>query len=594
MLLTLGIVLSALIGCGKKEGETKKANKGMVFYRSLPAKVKGFDTAQASDVVSNLVISQIYEPLLQYAYLERPYKVEPCLAAEMPTVSKAGLVYTFKIKKGVYFQDDPAFTDTGGKGRELTAEDFVYSFKRLADFDNQSTGWWIFSGRIKGLDKFREMSRKKKGKTDYNLEVEGLKALDRYTLQIKLKEPYPQLLYVLTMSYTAAVPREAVEYYGDEIINHPVGTGPFKLKEWTRGSKVVLVKNPKFRKEFYPSVGEKGDKELGLLDDAGKRIPFLDRIEMRIILEDQPMWLEFMNGRLDISGIPKDNFDSAIGTDRELTSAIKAKGIKLWKRPLLQVNYISFNMDDPLFKEKLLRQAISLAYNENRVVKMFNNRLIPAIGPIPPGIKGYEKGKVNPYRKFDLDKAKELLAKAGYPGGKDKNGKQLKLTYEAAGSDITNRQRTDLFIDDMQKLGIEVDVTYNTWPAFLGKVRKRQAQIFGLAWVADYPDAENFLQLFYGPNSSPGPNNSNFNNPEFNKLYDKIKTMPDSPERTRIYEKMADIVMEECPWIFGTYPLSYTLKYDWLKNFKPHDVGYNLYKYYKIDTKLRRSRVGED
>jgi len=425
--------------------------------------------------------------------------------------------------------------------------------------------------------------------------VEGLKALDRYTLQIKLKKPYPQLLYVLTMSYTAAVSREAVEYYGEEFLNHPVGTGPFKLKDWMRGAKIILVRNPGFRKEFYPAVGEKGDKKLGLLDDAGKRIPFLDRIEISIILEEQPMWLEFINGELDISGIPKDNFDSAIGADRNLTPEMKAKGIKLWKRPLLQINYISFNMDDPLFKDnKLLRQAISLAYNEKRVIKMFNNRLIPAVGPIPPGIKGYEKGEVNPYRRFDLDKAKTLLAKAGYPVGKDREGKQLKLTYEAAGTDITTRQRADLFVDDMKRLGIEVDVVYNTWPAFLGKIRKRQAQIFGLAWVADYPDAENFLQLFYGPNSSPGPNNSNYNNPEFNRLYDKIKTMPDSPERTKIYEKMAHIVMEECPWIFATYPLSYTLQYDWLKNFKPNDVAYNIYKYYKIDTGLRRRRLGED
>ena len=564
----------------------------MVFYRSLPSKLKGFDTTQASDEVSNILISQIYEPLLQYSYLERPYKVEPCLAVEMPAISEDQLTYTFKIRKGVYFQDDPCFTATGGKGRELTAEDFVYSFKRLADFDNQSKGWWIFNGRIRGLDEFREISKNEKGKTNYELEVEGLKALDRYTFQIKLKEPYPQLLYILTMSYTAAVPREAIEHYEDEFLNHPVGTGPFKLKEWIRGSRVVLVRNPDFRREFYPSTGEEGDRELGHLDNTGKRIPFLDRIDIRIILEDQPMWLEFMNGRLDVSGIPKDNFDSAVAADRQLTPEMRKKGIKLWKCPLLQVTYISFNTEDPLFKNnKLLRQAISLAYDESRVIKMFNDRLIPAVGPIPPGIEGYEKDRVNPYRKFDLDKAKEFLAKAEYPGGKDRDGKQLRLTYEATGTDTTTRQRSELFVDDMKRLGIEVDITYNTWPAFLRKIRRRQAQIFGLTWIADYPDAENFLQLFYGPNSSPGPNNANFDTPEFNKLYEKIRTMPDSPERTEIYKKMVDILMEETPWIFATHPLAYTLQYDWLKNFKPHDVGYNLCKYYRIDTKLRQNRI---
>ena len=572
--------------------ETEKAEEGIVVHRSLSAKVKGFDTAHASDVASNVLISQIYEPLMQYSYLERPYKVEPCLAVKMPTISEDQLTCTFKIRKGVYFQDDLCFTAAGGKGRELTAGDFVYSFKRLADFANQSTGWWIFNGRIKGLDEFREMSGKEKGKTDYGLEVEGLKALDRYTFQIKLKEPYPQLLYILTMSYTAAVPAEAIEFYKDEFLNHPVGTGPFKLKKWTRGSRVVLVRNHNFREEFYPSAGEEGDRELGLLDDAGKRIPFLDRIDIRVILEDQPMWLEFMSGRLDVSGIPKDNFGSAIGADRRLTPEMKEKGIKLWKCPLLQVTYISFNAEDLLFKNnKLLRQAISLAYDESRVIKMFNDRLIPAVSPIPPGIEGYEKDRVNLYRKFDLGNAKELLGKAGYPGGKDRDGKQLKLTYEATGTDITTRQRSELFIDDMKSLGIEVDVVYNTWPAFMGKIRKRQAQIFGLTWVADYPDAENFLQLFYGPNSSPGPNNANFDNVRFNKLYERIRTMPDSAERTVIYKEMVDVLIAETPWIFATHPLAYTLQYDWVKNFKPHDVGYNLYKYYRIDTKLRQNRT---
>ncbi len=593
MVLIFSLFLTLLVGCGKKKGETEKVKKEMVFYRSLSAKVKGFDTAQASDVASNVVISQIYEPLLQYSYLKRPYQVEPCLAAEMPTVSEGGLTYTFKIKKGVYFQDDPSFTASGGKGRELTAQDFVYSFKRLADFDNQSTGWWIFNGRVKGLDEFRDISRENKGKTDYALEVEGLKALDRYTFRVKLKEPYPQLLYILTMSYAAAVPREAVEYYGEEFLNHPVGTGPFKLKEWFRSSKIVLVRNPHFREEFYPSAGEEGDRERGLLDDAGKRIPFLDRIEIKIILEDQPMWLEFMSGRLDISGVPKDNFDAAIGADRELTPEMKAKGIKLWKRPLLQIGYISFNMEDPLFRNnKLLRQAISMGYDVSRLITMFNGRSIPAQGPIPPGIDGYEEGKINPYRQYNLEKAGELLARAGYPQGRKPDGTPLTLKYEAPGADITRRQVVELFVDDMSKLGIEVEVIYNTWPAFLGKIRKRQAQIFGLAWIADYPDAENFLQLFYGPNSSPGPNNANFNNAEFNKLYDKIRTMPDSPERTEIYKRMVDILIKETPWIFGTYPLSFTLQYDWFKNFKPHDVGYNLSKYYKIDTELRQNRVG--
>ncbi|MFN3967142.1 MAG: ABC transporter substrate-binding protein, partial [Endomicrobiia bacterium] len=290
-----------------------------VIRLPLPTEIKGFDPAYAEDLYSHTLMAQIYETLMQYSYLERPYKVEPLLAEEMPEISSDGLTYTFKIKKGVYFQKDPCFKEK----RELTAYDFVYSFKRIADIKTRSTGWWIFDKRILGLNEFREKTKKEE-KIDYEkIDVPGLKALDKYTLQIKLTQPYPQFLYVLTMMYTAAVPKEAVEYYGDEFLNHPVGTGPYKLTKWVRNSIIVLEKNPDFREEYYPTKGEPEDEKLGLLKDAGKKIPFIDKVEFHIFLEDQPMWLNFLKGNIDRSGIPKDNYSSAITPTKELVPELK-------------------------------------------------------------------------------------------------------------------------------------------------------------------------------------------------------------------------------------------------------------------------------
>ncbi len=545
----------------------------------LPTEIKGFDPAYAEDLYSHTLMAQIYETLMQYSYLERPYKVEPLLAEKMPDVSSDGLTYTFKIKKGVYFQTDVCFKEK----RELTAHDFVYSFKRIADIKTRSTGWWIFDKRIVGLNEFREKTKKEQ-KIDYDkVDVPGLKALDKYTLQIKLTQPYPQFLYILTMMYTAAVPKEAIKFYGDEFLNHPVGTGPYKLKKWIRNSIIVLERNPEFRDEYYPTKGQPDDKKLGLLNDAGKKIPFIDKVEFQVFLEDQPMWLNFLKGNIDRSGIPKDNYSSAITPTKELVPELKQKGIVLWKIPMLDVTYIGFNMEDPILgKNKKLRQAMSLAHNVDRVIELFyNGRAIPAHTPIPPGLDGYDPEYKNPYQRYDISEAKKLLIEAGYPEGKG----LPEFTYEASGTGTTERQMAELFKREMEEIGIKIKINYNTWPEFLGKLNTKRAQIFGLAWAADYPDAENFLQLFYGPNSAPGPNNTNFNNHEFNKLYEKIRTMNPSPERTKLYKKMARIVAEECPWIMGTHRLSFGLTHKWLKNYKPNDVAANTIKYYKIDTK---------
>jgi oligopeptide transport system substrate-binding protein len=576
----LGTVL-AISGCTKKVS----LDPTNTFYTSSTAKIKGLDPAFADDLYSGMETMRIYEGLLQYKYLKRPYQLEPCLAEAMPTISKDGKTYTFKLKKGVVFQDDKAFKATEGKGRELVAEDFVYSYKRLADPKLNSPMWWLFDGKIEGLNEWRDAAQKA-GKTDYALPVSGLRAVDASTLEIKLKTRSYQFIFALAMPASGVVAKEVVEEYGAEFLNHPVGTGAFKLGEYNPSSKIVYLKNPTFRKEVYPSEGEPGDEKLGLLADAGKPLPLVDKIVMTVHVESQPQWLNFMQGNLDVAPIPKDNFAQAIsGPDKELNAEMKAKGIVLFKEPSLDITHTSFNMTDPVVgKNKLLRQAISTAINVPEEVELFyNGRAISAEGPIPPGLAGYSESLKNPYKVYSLEKAKELLKKAGYPDGKG----LAPLEYLSL-ADTTARQMTEYFQKAMKAIGIEVKVQTFSWPEFQQSLKNKKGQMWSFAWGADYPDAENFLQLFYSKNGTPGPNDSNYSNPAFDKLYEKSLTMNDSAERTALYQKMASIVVEDTPWVFGVHRVTFGLTHPWMKNYKPHEFNHGMSKYYRIDTSLRK------
>ncbi len=595
--MLLLIILSAF-GC--RGNGLRVEQKGEMVMYSLTSRIPGFDPVRAGDVSSSRAISKIYEGLLQYSYLVRPYQLEPNLAASMPEVSTDGLTYTFRIRKNIFFQDDPCFVETGGKGRELTAQDFVYSIKRVADLKNESSGYWAFRDKIRGLDKFREASRGR-NPTDYSIEVEGLQAEDRYTLRITLKHSYPQLLWVLAMHYAFAVPREAVEYYEDKFLNNPVGTGPYVLKNWRRNYRVEFVRNPKWKEtgrvEKYPDEGEPGADKKGLLVDAGKPIPFIDRIVQYVIDDGSTAWLKFVTGDIESSGISRNNWDAVITQDRNLTGTLRKKGIRLYKSPTLDVFYIGFNMDDPVVgsssdpatdaRRRKLRQALTCAFNSETWIQFYNNRIIRAKGPIPPGVQG-RLDEPSPFP-FNLELAKKLLAEAGYPEGLDSDtGERLRLTIElGSAADPETRESVELLVDFFSEIGVILEASYNHWPEFLEKLNRRQCQLYRLGWIADYPDAQNFLQLFYGPNSSPGPNHSNYSSSKLDALYRKIATMPDSSERTRLYKEMSRIVVKDCPWIFMHHPMSYGLIHSWLKNYKPHDFPYGMEKYYRIDIEAR-------
>jgi oligopeptide transport system substrate-binding protein len=579
----------------------------LISYTALGEDPRTLDPAQSSDTTSAEIVCQIYDSLYQNSYLERPYKVVPALAAGYPSKriffedvpekgklkKTARMEYIFKLRDDIYFSDDACFP--GGQGRRVTTSDVIYTFKRLADPAVRSTGYWLVAGKIKGIDDFFTQAAKT-GKADYNRDIEGLQALDDRTLKITLTEPFPAFIYVMSMPYTAPVAKEAVEYYNtpgrEGFSRHPVGTGAYRLKSWQRQHRIILEKNLCFRKEYYPAAGAPGDREKGLLADAGKKLPFVDEIWYSIISAGQPVWLLFLQGYLDGSGIPQEQFDKVVSKNLELSDDFIKKGIALEIASDLSIYYLAFNMRDPVLgKNKYLRQALSLAYDTDLYNEIFlNGRAINAQGPLPPGVFGYYPQLKNPYKTHDLTLASELMVKAGYPGGRDaQTGKQLELTYDI-GSDSTRAREVASF--DMrcfEQLGIKMKLQVNTWSQHLERSHKGTFQIFSLGWVADYPDPENFLQLLYGPNAPPNPNSSAFAHPEYDRLYEQIKNMENSSAREDLISKMLGIVIEECPWIFNIHSPSYVLRHSWLKNGKSHSISGNYRKYLRIDRQTRQA-----
>jgi oligopeptide transport system substrate-binding protein len=554
---------------------TKKQTGERVLNLTAPSDIKGFDPMMASDVGSTAQIAKVYEGLLTYHWLKIPFELIPNLAEAMPEISKDGLTYTFKLKNRVLFQDDAAFP--GGKGREMTAEDFVYSIKRHADSKNQSTGWWIFDGKIKGLNEWRN-KYEKLPTVNYDEPVEGLKAIDKYTLQFKLAKVFPQFLYALAMPFSYVVAKEAVEKYGKEFINHPVGTGPYVLPVFDQGKRLVFTKNPNFREKLYPS--EASPEFQHMLKDAGKRLPLVDKIVVDVMIESQPAWLKFNKGEADYLGIPKDNFSSTI-VHNQLSKEMLDKGINLQVTPSLDVYFYGFNFDNKIFQNVNLRRAMSLAFDQKQINELFYNGTgFPAESVAPPGIAGNVPSFKNEWKGSNLELAKKTLALAGYPDGKG----LPEITLDSFSS-TSARQKAEFFQKQMEKIGIKIKVVTNLSPELQAKIKKRSVMMIDYGWIGDYPDTENFLQIFYGPNSSPGANSSNYNNPEFNKQYEIIAKMQDSPERTKMYEKLNQYLADQAVAIFTVHTQSYILQQKWLKNFHDSDFIFDFHQYLNIDEK---------
>jgi len=580
-LALLGVFLSVPFwyspGGGSEGGES-------VRRAALGSKIRGLDPQDIGDTTSASVAGQIFETLYTYAYLERPYRLVPQLAAGMPEIGPDGLSFTVPVRPGVFFADDPCFP--GGRGRELVAEDFVYAWKRMADLHNRSTNYAsVFQGYVAGLDEFRAATAGT-DRVDYDRPVPGLSAPDRYTLKIELTRPYPFLLYWLAHLPTAPVAREAVEYYGDDTVNHPVGTGPYLLRGDFRSNRFTMVRNPSFRIQEYPAAGTPADRERGLLRDAGRRIPFIDRIEWSVIEESQPLWLAFLQGEIDASGIPRDNFSRAVTPERELAPDLRERGIELVTFEDPAVFYYGFNMDDPVVGPNLpLRRAMSLGFDRLTYIdRFFNGRGRIPTGPIPPMFPSFRPEKENPWTRYDPVRARELLAEAREIRG----GEIPVIRVAVPGTDTATRQSGEYFRLQMEGIGLKVEMDYMTWPRFQDAAKERSHQVFSLGWQADYPDAQNFLLLFYGPNRSPGPNTCNFSDPEFDRLYREAVLLPDLAERMPRYWEMEDIVIDRCPWLYVLYRENYVLVHDWLRNYKPNNFAEGTVKYQAVDAARRR------
>jgi oligopeptide transport system substrate-binding protein len=483
------------------------------------------------------------------------------------------------------FHDNKCFPN--GKGRALTANDFVYSLKRLADPKNTSPGWWLLDGKIAGLNEWRD-SQKTAEMSNYDSAVTGLKAVDNHTLQIKLSKPFPQFLYALSMTFTYVVPKEAVAYYGKEFLNNPVGTGPYITGAYNpMTNKIIYTKNPTFRDKFYPTEGSEGDEQRGLLVYKGRKVPFIEKIITRAIPESTPAWLSFLKGDIDELQVEKDNFDQAITPSKGLTDKLASKGIEVEMENALDVTYMGFNHKNKLLNNINLRRAISLAYNNSKANELFYNGLgIEAQTLIPPGIKGYDKDFKNPYTAFDVEKAKKLLDKAGYPGGKG----LPTITYDTISTTVY-RQMAEFLVKQMQQIGITVKPVFNTWPELQKKIKTAQVMMYGISWIADYPDAENFLQLVYGPNSAPGANGSNYNEKEFNRKFEIATKLQDSPKRTQMYKELAQSVSKKLPWVFGVHRTNFRLKHSWLKNYKGTEFKQGIEQYWDIDLEEKRKNL---
>jgi len=665
------VVLFFLVGCelpAVNSPYLQQADDDVILYSSFSLRPKHLDPAKSYSSNEASFTGQIYEPPFQYHYLKRPYTLEPLTATGLPTIhyfneqnvelsetdtssEVAYSIYQITIKPNIRYQPHPAFaknakgdflyhqlTDddvddidklsdfTQQGSRELTADDYVYQIKRLADPDLHSPILGVMNEYIVGLADYAAQLRaeKQSGKAIdlRRTAISGVSVIDRYSYQIKVIGKYPQLRYWLAMPFFAPVPWEADVFYAQSGLRnknitldwYPIGTGPYQLTENDPNSRMVLEKNPNYHTEYYPEEGEPSDLALGLLADKGKKLPFIDKVVFTLEKENTSYWNKFLQGYYDISGISSDSFDQAIQVASEgeflLSEAMKEKGIALRTAIAASTSYIGFNMQDPIVggysdEAKSLRQAISIAVDYEEYISIFlNGRGIPAQGPIPPGIFGYTDGEEglnhsvydwdkNVAKRKSLDKAAALLLKAGYPGGRSgETGEPLTLYFDVPASGPDAKAQFDWLRKQFNKLGIQLVIRSTDYNRFQDKMRTGQAQLFQWGWNADYPDPENFLFLLYGPNSkimTGGENAANYQNDQFDHLFELMRVMPDNNDRQIIIKDMLTILTEDSPWIWGFHPKQFSLYHAWNKNVKPNLMANNTIKYRDIDGQQRLS-----
>lgn len=672
------VVLALLVGCSGAPWNSPypaSAAGDNVLYTSFTERPKHLDPVQSYSENEYTLIANIYQPPLQYHYFKRPYELVPFAATEMPrpqffdargrrlpdnadAKDVAYSDYVIRIRSGIRYQPHPALArDASGRfiyhhlqpgdlddvhaigdfqqtgTRELVAADYVHQIKRLAHPKLHSPIMQLMGEYIVGLkDLAKVLAAADKalppgGFLDLTgFELAGAQVLDSHTYRIRVNGKYPQFVYWLAMPFFAPVPPESDRFYAQpgmaarniSLDWFPIGTGPYMLTVNNPNRQMVLERNPHYQGELYPSEGEPGDAEKGLLKDAGKPLPFIDKVVFSLEKEQIPYWNKFLQGYYDASGISSDTFDQAVQFsgvgDATLSDDMRARGIRLQTSIATTTFYLGFNMLDPVVggyseRQRKLRHAISIAVDQEEMISIFRNgRGIPAQGPIPPGIFGYREGKegINPYvydwvnnapQRKPIEVAKKLLAEAGYPDGRDaRTGQPLLVHLDTTGTSPDAKARLDWYIKQFEKIGVQLAIRATDWNRFQDKIRKGNVQLYFLGWNADYPDPENFLFLLHGPQGkvkTSGENASNYENAEFDRLFDRMKGMANGPERQAIIDRMVEIARFDAPWVWSLFPKDYGLTHAWVHNRKPHSIANNGLKYQRIDPALRQKMQRE-
>lgn len=649
-LFLLAFAAALVTGCGEVWNDPYPAEERgkNILYSSFVERPKHLDPVQSYTEDEARFTQQVYEPPLQYHYLKRPYELAPLTALEVPKprAIEGGrfTVYEVRIKPGIQYQPHPAFVSenlalprakvdaltspyrlaTGS--RELVADDYIYQIKRLAHPRLHSPIFGLMAEYIVGMADFAktlQAAAKTEGWLDLrNYELRGVERVDSHTFRVTLNGSYPQFVYWLAMPFFAPVPWEAEKFFsqpGMEPKNFtldwwPVGTAAYMLTENNPNARMVLERNPNYHGELYPSEGEAGDNEAGLLADAGKPLPFVDRVVFSREKESIPYWNKFLQGYYDMSAISSDVFDQAIRVsiegDSSVSPEMEERGIRLTTSVATSTGYVAFNWDDNIVgggseRARKLRHAISIAFDVEEQITIFSNgRGIAAQGPIAPGIFGYREGEegINPVvydwvgdkpQRKSIEIARKLLAEAGYPNGRDaKTGQPLVLYLDTVARGPGDKAMFDWHRRQFEKLSLQLEIRTTDWNRFQEKIRKGTTQLFRLGWNGDYPDPENFLFLLYGPQSrakSQGENASNYQNSEYDALFEKMKNMENSPERQRVIDRMVQIARGDAPWVWGIHPKDYSLRHAWLSNDKPNNMARNNIKYLKLDVARREA-----
>ncbi len=570
------------------------ASSGKVLHYVFMAPETGFDPAVAHDLYSSQVIRSIYETLYTYDYLARPVRLIPATAETMPVVSDHGKTYTITLKKGIYFSDDPVF---GNVRRELTASDYIYSLKRLMDPSVRSTWGWLLEGKIVGLD---ELARQavKTGRFNYGKPVRGLELVDRYTFRIRLTRPDYNLTHILAHYPTSAVAEEVVGKYADgngQIMANPVGTGPYLLTGWQRGSRMILDANPDYRGFVwdFKSSGDPEDRRI-ISEMQGKRMPQIGRVVIDVIPEDQSRWLAFQNREIDLFSLEGPLAPKALENGR-LRPELAVRGVRLSRIVEPELTQYYFNMQDPvvggLSKEKIaLRRAIAMAHDvQEEIGVVWNGEAIPLEYPVPPGVAGHDAAYKSSIR-YEPETANALLDRFGYRIGEDgwrrqPDGKPLVIVFSAR-TDSTGQQQLEMWKKTFDKLHIRMKSDKRLFPDLLKAEKQCRLMMRTSSWIADYPDGSNFMQLFYGPHTGQS-NNGCVKIPLYDRLYEQSASLPEGSQRDLLYHKMTRVLEVYAPVRIGYARYRNMLLQPYVIGYKKHPVMHNEWMYIDIDNDKR-------